>query len=299
MSIHQHHADSSSARRWVHILLITFIASAALGWLARRWSEIQWELAANGVIPVYEKSVLFHGLAITAIVALALAVAVPLIRTGFGVLALLVCVGVGFGPLGLVVAPVFASPTNWEGTDLASTLWTWLGALLLAALVAGAALFLASPGEYATAPPIRMAAGGAVMLLPLVILATIPSGTEVFPWFMDMPTMLATLGWGLLAGGLTAVGLLAVDPVRASLLRLVLAGLVPLLSYWAYQRPGGAPEVPGWDYSDSAEVLTATLATAVVLGAVAGLILRVTRVGEHLSSAAGAMNETREPAVTK
>jgi hypothetical protein len=137
------------------------------------------------------------------------------------------------------------------------------------------------------------------MLLPLVILATIPSGTEVFPWFMDMPTMLATLGWGLLAGGLTAVGLLAVDPVRASLLRLVLAGLVPALSYWAYQRSGGAPEVPGWDYSDRAEVLTATLATAVVVGAVAGLILRVTRVGEHLSSAAGAMNEAPEPAVSK
>jgi hypothetical protein len=295
-----HHRAERSATtsvvRWVRVFAVTFAASATLGWLARRWAEAQWDLAANGIVPVYEKSPLIHGLTITVTVGLALAVVVPLLRSGFGAIALLVCVGVGFGPLGLVVAPVFNSPSNWDGVDLRSTLWTWFGSLLLASLVAIAAHYLAAPAPPPIAGPIENAVGVAVMLLPLVALAGIPGDDEIFPWFMSMPIMLMTLGWGLLAGGVLAVGLLAVDPIRVSLLRFILACAIPAVSFWAYQRPGGAPEVPGWDYSDLAEVLTATLATALVVSAALGLALRLTGVGAHVRGTRRPVTETPKPA---
>ena len=240
------------------MLAVTFAGSATLGWFARRWAEAQWDFDALGITPLYEKSPMVHGLSITVTVGLALAVVVPLLRAGFGAMALLVCVGVGFGPLGLVVAPVFNSPTNWDGMDLSSTLWTWVGSLLLAALVAAAAHYLAAPAPSPTASPIVNAFGVAAMLVPLIVLAGIPDDGGVFPWFMSMPTMLMTLGWGLLAGGVIAVGLLAVDPIRVSVVRLALAWAIPAMSFWAYQRPGGAPEVPGWENSDLANVLNAT-----------------------------------------
>lgn len=289
-------SDTASVARWVRVLAVAFAASATLGWLARRWAETQWDLAAHGIVPVYEKSPLNHGIAITVTVGLALAVVVPLFRGGFGAIALLVCVGVGFGPLGLVIAPVFNSPSNWDGMDLRSTLWTWFGSLLLASLVATAAHYLAAPAPSPIACPIGNAVGVAVTLLPLVALAGIPSDGHIFPWFMSMPSMLMTLGWGLLAGGVLAVGLLAVDPIRVSVLRFILASAIPAVSFWAYQRPGGAPEVPGWDYSDRAAVLTATLATALVISAALGLALRLTGVGAHLRGPGRLVTKSPEPA---
>lgn len=293
---HVDRADVTPVGRWVQVLAITFAASAALGWLARRWGEAQWNIAELGITPVYEKSALVHGLATTVTVALALAVVVPLIRGGFATIALVVCVGVGFGPLGLVVAPIFHGPTNWDGMDLPSTLWRWIGGLVLAALMAVAAHFLATPALPPTASPIGYAVGVTAMLLPLVLLGSIPHGGEVFPWFMSMPMMLLTVGWGLLAGGVLAVGLLAVDAIRVTVLRLALACAIPAVSFWAYQRPGGAPEVPGWDYSDLAEVLTGAQATVLVACAALAVLIRLTGVGTRLRRAPRPVVESPEPA---
>jgi hypothetical protein len=289
-------ATDRGVQRWAVVLAAVYLATAAAATAARwkvtaYWTAPSWqERLGPGVdlsLPPYERTVWPHALAITLVVALALAIMVPLLRAGLFTLAVLVGAGAGFGPLRMTAAPVIGDLEFLDSdptlVQVAWPLAVGAAATVLLLVVAG---WLARPAALARpGSPLLVATAGLVCLaVPLLALPMIPDAT-VDPGHEPGLSFHMVTGWGLLAGGLLAAGLLGASrrPTAGALARLALAGAAPAAMWWAYHRDGGWPGVPGWDHGMASPLFLTVQITAVLIGAAAvGCALAATHLGHRL-----------------
>jgi hypothetical protein len=276
---------TAGLKSWAVILLGTFTTVAAGAWLARRHLEPAWYF---GEPPFYERTVIPHAATMTALVALALLVIGPLLRANLPVVALFVAGSISCGPLSLLAAPIFTTPDSYENPRTIESVFPWIVGSVVTGL-----LLVAAHHLNGTSTPVRkpnvvgLTLIGALMVLPLLTLPALLAGEDdlfEYPTFFPLGQALIVTGSALLAGGLMTVGLLAVDRPLNSVLRLAVTGLALALGHWAYDREGGAPTVPGWDYNTSPHLISAPTTILLITTATIGLVLRVTHIREHMSS---------------
>jgi hypothetical protein len=283
-------------QRWALVLAGVYLATAAAAAAARWKVTAYWTALIRqqglppGVdlsLPPFERTVWPHALAMTLVVALALAIMVPLLRAGMFTLAVLVGAGAGFGPLRLTAAPVIGDLEflEYEPTlmQVAWPLAVGAAATVLLLVVAG---WLARPAALARpGSPLLVATAGLVCLaVPLLALPMIPGATHDPGHEPGLAFHMVT-GWGLLAGGLLAAGLLGASrrPTAGALARLALAGAAPAAMWWAYHRDGGWPGVPGWDHFMASPLfLTVQITAVLVTSAAIGWALTASTLGRRL-----------------
>ena len=125
------------------------------------------------------------------------------------------------------------------------------------------------------------------MVLPLLALPVLLAGEDdlvEYPTFFPIGQALIVTGMGVAGRWVMTVGLLAVDSPRNSGLRLLTTGLALALGHWAYDREGGAPMVPGWDYAESPHLISAPTTILLITAATIGLVLHLTQVRAHVSA---------------
>ena len=275
-------AGRRGVQRWAVVLAGVFLAVGAAA-LASRWKVTAYwtapfwqERLGPGVdlsLPPYERSVWPHAVAMTAVVALTLAIMVPLLRSGLFTVAVLVGAGAGFGPLRLLAAPVIGDLEFLESEPTpAQVVWPLAVGAAATVLLTVLARWLArptAPGEPGRSPLVGVTAL-VCLAVPLLGLAMIP-GATVDPGHEPGLSFHMVTGWGLLAGGLLAAGLLGATarPSAGALARLVLAGVAPATMWWAYHRDGGWPGVPGWDHGMQSPLFLTVQITAVLIAAAA------------------------------
>jgi hypothetical protein len=266
---------------WVLVLGVTYLtAGLAAGvsrWrVGRLWGDPAW---------VFERSVWPHGAAMTLVVWLALAVAVPLLRARLFAVAVAVCAGAAFGPLRLVAAPIHGDLEFIESNPSPTQAgWPVVVASVLTFLLVVVARRLArvDPVVEVVRGALVGVAGLVCLALPLLALPVIP-GATVDPGHQPGLSFVMVTGWGLLAGGLLAAGPLGVGGTSTARWRVLLAAASPATMWWAYQRDGGWPGVPGWDYGMQSPLFLTVQITAVLIGAAAlGWALRSSGLGDRL-----------------
>jgi hypothetical protein len=272
-------------KTWAVILTGTFVMVAAGAWFARKHLEPAWYF---GEPQFYERTVFPHAAAMTAVVALALLVIAPLLRASLPVVAFFVAGSIAFGPLSLLAAPIFTIPDSYENPRTIESVFPWLvGAVVTGLLLVTAHHLNGTSGPVRKPSVVGLTLIGALMVLPLLTLPALLAGEDdlfEYPTFFPLGQALIVTGMALLAGGLMTVGLLAVDRPLNSVLRLLTTGLALALGHWAYDREGGAPMVPGWDYNESPHLISAPTTILLITTATIGLVLHVTHIREHMSS---------------
>lgn len=289
-------ATDRGVQRWALVLAAVYLAAAAAATAARwkvtaYWTAPSWQdRLGPGVdlsLPPFERTVWPHALAMTLVVALALAVMVPLLRSGMFTLAVLVAAGAGFGPLRLTAAPVIGDLEHLESDPtLVQVAWPLaVGAAATVLLIVVAGWLDRRPGLVRPGSRLLVAAAGLVCLaVPLLALPIIPGATQD-PGHEPGLSLPMVTGWGLLSGGLLAAGLLGASrrTTAGALARLALAGFAPVAMWWAYHRDGGWPGVPGWDHGMQSPLFLTVQITAVLIAAGAiGWALAATRLGLRL-----------------
>jgi hypothetical protein len=265
-------------QRWGLVLAATFLtaglAATAARWkVAAYWQALTWqEDLRPGVdlaLPEYERTVWPHALAMTLVVALTLAIMVPLLRARLSAVAALVGAGAGFGPLRLTAAPVIGKLEFVDSDPTPAQLaWPLTVAAVATVVLLVVAHWLARP--IPPAPPRSRALVGVAALVclsvPLLALPMIP-GAPDGPFHEPGLSILMVTGWALLASGLLAAGLLGAGTIAAALVRVALAVATPTAMWWAYHRDGGWPGVPGWDFGTQSPLFLTMQITAVLIGA--------------------------------
>lgn len=266
---------------WVLVLGVTYLAAgfaaAASRWRVGRWWGIPaWE---------FERTVWPHAAAMTLVVGLTLAIAVPLLRARLFAVAVLVCAGAAFGPLSLVATPILGDLEFIDQQPSATQVaWPVAVAAVLTVLLTVVSRRLASHDCLSEVPRGALVgvAGLVCLAIPLLALPMIP-GATLDPGHEPGLSFYMVTGWGLLAGGLLAAGLLGVGSASAAGWRVLLAAAVPASMWWAYHRDGGWPGVPGWDYGMQSPLFLTVQITAVLIGAaVLGWGLRASGLGYRL-----------------
>ncbi|HTY70842.1 MAG TPA: hypothetical protein VMI11_00290 [Actinomycetes bacterium] len=210
-----------------------------------------------------------HVLAMTAVAALAVAVASGLIRLGKWELAAITAAGTAFGPMTLAAVPVRASLVTAASDDTALW-WRALVALALTAVIltwAGAAArCLPPPQRPVRGLPSALAVDG--LFAAVAVLGVVGYGGV--PTQADTPVMRAVVGWALLAAGVATVAAFGsrwwVSPGYV----LACAAALGLIVV-AYARSGGWPGVAGWE-RDGMESPIVTCAESTVILLASGLL---------------------------
>lgn len=270
--------------RWLVILAGSCFGSALAAFAARERLSAAWAIPGE---EIFERSVLPHAATVTALVALTLLIALPLSQAGRPLLSALVCCAAAFGPLVVVAAPIFTTPPTFEyGPSTAQNVWAWLAPALMAIGLLLARRFVGgSAGGWN--PPREAPRGavlvGALMTVPFLVLMVLRVDSDnSLPALFPAQHILVLCGWALLCGGLLTAGLLAVDAPFMSVLRMAAAVAACWSAQWAYASPGGAPNVPGWDFVSS-PAITDAVASALLIGCGAvATWLHHARVGSRL-----------------
>jgi hypothetical protein len=266
---------------WVLVLSVTYLATALAAGAARwrvgqLWGSPQWDL---------ERTVWPHAAAMTAVVWLTLAVCVPLLRARLFAVAVALCAGAAFGPLRLVAAPIQGNLVLIDrDPSAAQVAWPVAVAAVLTVVLTVVSRRLARPGPSSDTPRGTLVgvAGLMCLAIPLIALPMIP-GATVDPGHEPGLSFHMVTGWGLLAGGLLTAGLLGVGSTSTAAWRVLLSAAAPATMYWAYQRDGGWPGVPGWDYGMQSPLFLTVQITAVLIScAVLGWGLSASGLGERL-----------------
>lgn len=266
---------------WVLVLAVTYLATG-LAAAGARWRVGQmlgnpaWE---------FERTVWPHAAAITLIVWLTLAITVPLLRARLFAVAVVVCAGAAFGPLRLVAAPIQGDLEFIDQQPSAAQV-AWpvaVAAVLTVALtVVARRLARAHPPNDVPRGALVGVVGLVCLALPLLAVAMIP-GATVDPGHEPGLSFYMVTGWGLLAGGLLAAGLLGIGRTSTAGWRVLLSAATPAAMYWAYQRDGGWPGVPGWDNGLQSPLYLTVPISAVLIGcALLGWALRASGLGDRL-----------------
>ena len=265
---------------WALTLAVTYVV-AGLTATAARWRVGQvlgspdWE---------FERTVWPHAASVTLVVWLALAICVPLLRARLFAVAAAVCAGAAFGPLRLVAPPIHGDLEFVDQSpSLTQAAWPITVAAVLTIVLVSVAQRLARRDPVVEVP--RGALVGVtgigclalgVLLPPLIPGATMDPGHDGLSFFM-------VTGWGLLAGGLLAAGLLGLGEVSTAGWRVLLAVATPASMWWAYNRDGGWPGVPGWDFGLQSPLYLTVQIAAILFGcAVLGWASRAFRLGDWL-----------------
>ncbi len=258
--------------QWLIVALGSFGLFFTVAWLSQWWIVRTWNLDESMDPPA--PSVVPHAIAMTVVAVLALTSAVPLLREEMFAASGLVCAGAAIGPLRLVAAPVFAS-VGASTEVVADFVWRMGVGVVLLVVMLVVARWLAGP---ALAETPRWAAGVLLLVaLPVFVLLLWPGAreqeaTDDIIWF-DM-----AIGWGLLAGGLLAAGI--VSRVGATVVRGLLAAAMAFLLWSVYK--GGDKAVPGWEYGgDEPMFLTAQVSITLGACALAGVLLAVSGLGRR------------------
>ena len=266
---------------WALVLGVTYLA-AALAAAGARWRLGQmlgnpaWE---------FERTVWPHAAAMTLVVWLTLAITVPLLRARLFTVAVVVCAGAAFGPLRLVAAPIQGDLEFLDQQPSAAQV-AWpvaVAAVLTVALIVVARRLarLDSPNDVPRGALVGVA-GLVCLVIPLLVVVMIP-GATVDPGHEPGLSIYMVTGWALLAGGLLAAGLLGIGRTSTAGWRVLLSAATPAAMYWAYQRDGGWPGVPGWDIGLQSPLYLTVQITAVLIGAAAlGWALRGSGLGDRL-----------------
>ena len=252
---------TSPVVRWLVAIGGFFALFFATAWLSQRWILHKWDLAESVDLPA--PSVVPHAATMTVVAVLALASAVPLLVAGAAI-----------GPLRLVAAPLFA-PIGESNEAIADFVWrVGLGFVLLVVMLL-VAKWLSGP---ATAEQPRWAPAVLLLIaLPVFALLLWP-GARTQEATDDVIALEMAIGWGLLAGGVMAAGL--VSRVGTALVRGVLAATMAAMLWSVYAD--GDQAVPGWEYGGD-EPLFLTAQVSIVLGicALIGVLLAATGIGRR------------------
>lgn len=267
---------SSQVVRWLVAVGGFFALFFAVAWCSQRWIQRKWYIAES--VQWLAPSVVPHAATMTVVAVLALTIAVPLMRRGLFVAAALTCAGAAIGPLRLVAAPLFA-PIGESNEAIADFVWRvglGFGLLVVMLLVAK---WLSGP---ATAAQPRWAPAMLLLIaLPVFALLLWP-GARTQEATDDVIALEMAIGWGLLAGGLMAAGL--VSRVGTALARALLAAAMATMLWSLYEV--GERAVPGWeDGGDEPMFLTAQVSVVLGLCALCGVLLAATGIGRRSAPA--------------
>jgi hypothetical protein len=258
----------------------SLVAALALGALVGAIALVAQAAADGAAMSAHypaakHESVTMHAFAMMGLGAVAVAVAVALCRLGWVLLAVPVLLGVAFGPMTIVAAPVRSTLINAEGSNTVTSWHLAVGAVVLAFLSAWAWWMVRCLDPVPVARRASSYAGWPLALFAASFLAAVAVHQQL-PEQVNAPVGSGVVGWELLAAG-TVVAVAVAVTARAAVWFVLGVGAALGLIALAYTRPGGWPGVAGWE-AIQPPIITCWVSTATVLVApIAGLLARPLR----------------------
>lgn len=260
----------------VDSLVAALLVGALVGAIALFAQAAADGAAASAHYPAAtHESVTMHVFAMMGLAALAVAVAVELCRLGWVLLAVPVLLGVAFGPMTIVAAPVRTVLTNAEGSNTVGWWHLAVGAAVLALLSTCAWWTVRSLGPVPVARRGSSFAGWPLALFAASFLGAVAVHQQL-PEQVNAPVASAVVGWELLAAGSVVAIAVAVEARTAVWFALGTGAALGLIAL-AYTRPGGWPGVAGWEAIRSPIITCWVSSVTVLVAPVVGVLARPLR----------------------
>lgn len=259
-------------RRGAFVSVVGFLSATAVvaagAAATRAVGESRWdptgEMAAYGAF--YEKPVWAFAVLMGATVTVVAATVIALWRARLLIPAVGTAVGAGIGPMALVAFPIWETPDTMAMERGAESLL--FGALFLAVMITITAAVSAwldpdlkdrpAPSWRITGLYLMLAALGVLVFTELPSLMTNEGATP-----LGYPMV---CGWVLVCAGIIVAGVFGRETRTSTAVRSMVWMAVPLGMAAVMNRPGGAPEAPGWEWAEGLPQYLTVPITAMVIG---------------------------------